>query len=124
MAENLGFDLPLGVFGAGLSIAHRGGIVVNGDARIGGGCRIHQGVTIGAVNGKAPVIGNDVFIGPNAGVFGGVIVGSGAVIGPHALVDFDVPDGCLVTSGRGTVRLRSKGPWRNGLLYGEDTVDG
>lgn len=90
VSEALGFDIPLGVFGPGLSIAHRGTIVVNGDARVGKNCRIHPGVTIGAVRGLAPTIGDDVFIGPSVGVYGPVTIGDRVVLGPHSLVNFDV----------------------------------
>lgn len=60
-----GFEIPLNVFGKGLSIAHRGTIVVNGSASVGENCRIHTCVNIGIApgfNGLAPAIGNDVYI--------------------------------------------------------------
>lgn len=100
-----GFDIPLFVFAPGLSIAHTGTIVVNGNARVGPGCRIHPGVTIGAIDGKAPVLGRGVFIGPNAGIYGGISVGNGAQIGPHALVIRDVPALAVLVSAPAT-RLR------------------
>lgn len=40
--------IPLNVFGPGLSIAHFGSIVVNGNAKVGENCRIQDSVTIGA----------------------------------------------------------------------------
>lgn len=69
-----GFSIPLNVFGPGLSIAHFGSIVVNGNAKIGENCRIQDSVTIGATNGEsdAPVIGNNVFIGSGARIIGKV----------------------------------------------------
>ena len=66
-SERLGFEIPRYVFGPGLSIAHAGTLVVSTRARVGARCRIHQGVTIGAADGRAATIGDDVFIGPNAG---------------------------------------------------------
>jgi len=69
-----GFEIPLNVFGKGLSIAHKGTIVVNGAARIGENCRIHTCVNIGTLPGTsnvAPIIGNDVYIGPGAKIWGG-----------------------------------------------------
>lgn len=93
ISEALGFDIPLGTFGPGLSIAHRGTIVVNGDARIGRNCRIHPGVTIGAVRGQTPTLGDNVFVGPGVGIYGAVRIGDGAVLGPNSLVNFDVPAG-------------------------------
>lgn len=104
LGERLGFDIPLYVFGPGLSIAHRGSIVVNGDARVGARCRIHPGVVIGAIEGKSPVVGDDVFIGPNAGLFGAVTVGHGAKIGPLAMVRSNVPEGARVVAADGQLR--------------------
>ncbi|WP_270590953.1 hypothetical protein [Coprococcus sp. LG101-27] len=46
-----GVHIPINVFGIGLSIAHLGTIVVNGNAIVGEGCRIHVGAVIGA-NGE------------------------------------------------------------------------
>ncbi len=87
----LGFDIPPGVFGAGLRINHSGNIVVNGEARVGMWCDIHQGVNIGTnagdVSGQlVPELGRNVWIGPGAKIFGDIKVGSGAVIGANAVV--------------------------------------
>lgn len=111
LSERLGFDIPLDVFGPGLSIAHRGTIVVNGQAQVGRNCRIHPGVTIGASNGQAPIIGNDVFIGPGAGIFGGVTIGDGAIIGPHSLINMDVPANTTTVSARAEVRSSGGQAW-------------
>lgn len=94
LGERLGLDIPRNVFGPGLSIAHSGSIVVNGDARVGSRCRIHQGVSIVASEKGAPLIGNDVFIGPNAVIVGQISIGDGAYIYPGAVVARDVPAGC------------------------------
>jgi serine O-acetyltransferase len=91
LGERLGLEVPLNVFGPGLSIAHAGLLVVNRRARVGRNCRIHQGVTIGESGGHAPVIGDDVYIAPNAIIVGGVTVGDGAGIWPGAVVTRDVP---------------------------------
>lgn len=83
----LGFSIPLNVFGAGLSIAHCGTIVVNGNARIGKNCRIHENVTIGASGSeKAPVIGDNVFIGTGAKIIGDITIADHVVIGAGAVV--------------------------------------
>lgn len=87
----LGLDIPPGVFGPGLRINHSGNIVVNGAARVGMWCDIHQGVNIGTNAGEAagqlvPKLGSNVWIGPGAKIFGDIKVGSGAVIGANAVV--------------------------------------
>jgi serine O-acetyltransferase len=65
----LGFTIPPHVFGPGLSIAHRGTIVVNSCARVGANCRLHACTNIGSWSGyatEAPVVGDNVYIGPGA----------------------------------------------------------
>lgn len=84
----LGFSIPVGVFEEGLSIAHRGTIVVNSNAKVGKNCRIQEGVNIGATSGsaKAPIIGNNVFIGTGAKIIGDVTIADDVAIGANAVV--------------------------------------
>jgi serine O-acetyltransferase len=91
LGMKLGFSVPRHVFGPGLSLAHYGSIVVNGNARVGRNARVHSGVNIGESNGKVPSIGHDVYFGPGAKLFGDIVVGDGAVIGANAVVNRDVP---------------------------------
>ncbi|MBA4283794.1 MAG: serine acetyltransferase [Candidatus Puniceispirillum sp.] len=91
----LGFDIPEGVFGAGLRINHFGNITVNGKCKIGRWCDIHQGVNIGASNPEkrvvgenyTPVIGDNVWIGPGAKIYGDIKIGSQVQIGANAVVN-------------------------------------
>ena len=96
LGMKLGFSIPRGVFGPGLSLAHYGSIVVNGDARVGRNARLHSDVNIGVAAGASPRIGDDVYFGPGAKVFGGITVGDGAVIGANAVVNRDVAAGAVV----------------------------
>ncbi len=92
----LGFSISPNTFGPGLSIAHRGTIVVNGGARIGANCRIHIDVNIGTEAGKsaaAPTIGDNCYIGPGAKLFGEINIGSNTVIGANAVVNKSFPEG-------------------------------
>ena len=93
--------------GEGLCIRHFGTIIVNPRARIGKNCNIHQGVTIGQTNrGKsigAPVIGNEVWMGPNAVIVGGITIGNNVLIAPNSYVNFDVPDNSVVMGNPATI---------------------
>ena len=84
----LGFTIPLNVFGPGLSIAHYGQITVNGNAKVGKNCRIHEGVTIGATGGndKAPILGDNIFIGTGAKIIGEIKIADNIAIGANAVV--------------------------------------
>lgn len=95
LGMKLGFSIPRHVFGPGLSLAHYGSIVVNGDARVGRNARIHSDVNIGVADGLVPRIGHDVYIGPGAKLFGGITIGDGAVIGANAVVNRDIPAGVV-----------------------------
>ena len=90
MEARLGFSIPLNVFGSGLSIAHVGPIVVSPYARIGRNCRIHVGVNIGTRAGvpdEAPTIGDDVYIGPGAKLFGPIEVADRIAARANAVVN-------------------------------------
>lgn len=84
----LGFSIPLNVFGPGLSIAHRGCIVVNGNAKVGKNCRIQECTTIGATNGEsfAPVLGDNIFLGSGARIIGNVYLADDIAVGANAVV--------------------------------------
>ncbi len=86
---NLGFSIPINVFGPGLAIVHYGTIIVNPDAKIGSNCRIHADVNIGASGGsfKAPKIGDNVYIGPGAKIYGDIEIGNNVAIGANSVVN-------------------------------------
>src|SRR4051794_22908453 len=50
----LGFNIPPNTCGPGLRLPHWGTIVVNGRARLGAGCGLHPGVTVGDSKGRVP----------------------------------------------------------------------
>jgi serine O-acetyltransferase len=85
----LGFTISPNNFGPGLSIAHRGTIVVNNRARIGANCRIHTCVNIGEMGEHrgVPTIGDSVYIGPGAKIFGDVVIADHVTIGANAVVN-------------------------------------
>lgn len=81
--------------GPGLRIHHFGNIFIHSGVRIGAGCTLRQGVTIGqrVEGGDVPVIGNNVDFGAYAQVLGGIHIGDGARIGAMSVVLKDVPPG-------------------------------
>lgn len=91
LGERLGFEVPRGVFGPGLSIAHHGTVTVNGEARVGRNCRLDTQTTIADVRGRTPTIGDDVYIGSGARILGGVTIGDEVAVGANAVVVADVP---------------------------------
>lgn len=86
--------------GPGFYICHFGGIWISNEAVIGRNVNISQDVTIGVTcRGKrqgAPVIGDNVYIGPGAKVIGRIRVGNNVAIGANSLVCRDVPDNAVV----------------------------
>ena len=90
LAIRLGFSIPKNVFGAGLCIVHYGTIVISAKAKIGENCRIHPSTSIGEYNGT-PNLGNNVYIGPGAKIFGNIKIGDNVAIGANAVVNSDIP---------------------------------
>lgn len=84
----MGFSIPVNVFDAGISIAHHGTIVVNGNCKIGKNCRIQTGVTLGSTNGcaEAPVLGDNVFLGDGCKIIGNITIANDVAIGANAVV--------------------------------------
>jgi serine O-acetyltransferase len=80
--------------GPGLFVAHGYSTTLAAE-RIGANCYVHQCVTIGwdYRSERAPIVGDDVFIGAGAVIVGAVTIGDGARIGSNAVVLCDVPAG-------------------------------
>lgn len=93
--------------GPGLYIGHEGGIVVSKHVVIGRNCNLSHQVTIGVSRRGAragvPTIGDNVYIGPGAKLFGAVVVGTNAAIGANCVVTHDVPENAVVVGIPGKV---------------------
>ena len=85
----LGYSIPVNVFGPGLSLPHYGTIVVSKNAKVGKNCRLHVGTNIGASAGRpeAPVIGDNVYIGPGAILFGNITIADNVTVAANATVN-------------------------------------
>jgi serine O-acetyltransferase len=111
-----GVELPnRAEIGGGVFMPHANGIVIHIDAKIGRNCNISQQVTIG-VGGSdpsgTPTIGDRVFFGAGAKVFGPITVGDDVAIGANAVVTKDLPNHVVavgipakVISDKGSVAL-------------------
>lgn len=82
--------------GYGLAIGHPLSIVVNHTAVIGNNCNLSHCVTIGANEGKAAVIGDNVYIGPNVSIIENVSIGNNVTIGASTVIVKDIPDNATV----------------------------
>ena len=79
--------IPPNVIDIGLSIGHVGPIIINEFCVIGKNFRVHVGVNIGANGGEPPKLGDNVYIGPGAKLFGDIIIADGCSIGANAVVN-------------------------------------
>lgn len=99
LSYRLGFTIHKNCFGPGLCIKHYGSIVVSPHSRIGRNCIIHSCVNIGETNGKAPIIGDNAYIGPGAKIWGDIIIGNNVRIGANAVVKENFPEDNLTLVG-------------------------
>lgn len=83
------------------------GIHISDGAMLGDNITIMQNVTIGSntlIDSKrtgAPHIGNNVFIGANSSIIGGITIGNNCRIGANCCVFKNIPDNQTVVSGGG-----------------------
>lgn len=113
VSHHCAVDLPSRTnIGAGLTIVHGWGIVINEGAKIGCNVTLFHGVTLGrrdridSAGGRStgyPLIEDEVWIGPHAIIVGAVTVGRGSRIGGGAFVTEDVPSGAVVVGNPASV---------------------
>lgn len=111
LGTKLGFSIPINTFGPGLSIAHRGTIVVNSKARIGANCRLHVCVNIGESTepGSTPTIGDNCYIAPGVKIFGAIVIGPNTALGANAVVNKSFPQGNVTLGGIPAKVISAKG---------------
>ena len=94
---------PQAKIGPGLHIPHPIGVHI-GPISAGRNLIVHQSASLVLkdlnlhyLDSRAfPCFGDNVIIGPNASVLGGIILGDGVMVGANAVVSKDVPAGCRV----------------------------
>ena len=99
-------DIPFTAkIGKNAYFPHRAiGVVIHENAVIGENARIQANVVIGGKGQSGvPTIGNNVQIGANAGIVGGVEIGDNAIVGAGAVVLKDVPAACVACGVPATV---------------------
>jgi len=93
------------------------GFLILGPVRIGSGTLIHERVTIGVRAGDPgkPVIGANVWIGPDCVIYGNLAIGDGATVLPGSVVSISVPAGAVAGGNPATIVRRE---FDNALLRG------
>ncbi len=107
-----GISIPIGTeIGKGLYISHSGAIIVNGKVKIGENCNIAPMVVIGWGKSKnkfgTPIIGDRVWIGPGAKIFGPITIGDDVAIGANAVVNKTIPNRAVVVGANKIVSYNS-----------------
>lgn len=87
---------------------HGTGLVVHAKSKIGQGCTLRHGVTLGITGARtkldgAPVLDDFVNVGAGAQILGPVRLGEGSVIGAGSIVLQDVPAGATAVGNPGRV---------------------
>lgn len=84
--------------GENFTIYHGQGLIVHSNTIIGDNVVLRHNTTIGVAfdGGPSPVIGNNVSIGANSVVIGGIKIGDNSIIGAGSVVVNDVPPNVIV----------------------------
>jgi len=92
MGMKLGFSIAPNTFGPGLYLVHWGSVVISSEAQIGENARVHSCVNVS----RAPIIGNNVYLGPGAVVVGDISIGDNVSIGANSVVTTSLQDNVTV----------------------------
>lgn len=120
--KKMSVEIPRSIqLGKGVLLLHPYSITFNSGCVIGDNFTILKGATIGnSKSGKVgtPTIGNNVYVGLNSTVVGGIHVGNDVMIAANTFVNFDVPDGALVIGSPGVIhrKTRASAPYTNNSI--------
>ncbi len=112
LALKCGFSISPNSFGPGLAIVHRGTVIINAKAKIGACCRLHACVVIGASGGDSdavPRIGDNVYIGPGAKIFGAIEVADGIAVAANSVVNRSFTEPGIGIGGIPAKKINDKG---------------
>lgn len=101
MCHKYGLEIKAGTqIGSGFCLIHPYNITITPHAKIGSNCNIMKGATVGfCASGKkpgSPTIGNEVYMGLNSTIIGGITIGDDVMIAPNTFVNVDVPSHSIV----------------------------
>lgn len=77
-------------------ILHSVGVVINSKVIGGESIIVESGVVIGEEKRGCPILGNNIFIGSGAKIFGAITLGNNITIGANAVVNKSFPDNVVV----------------------------
>lgn len=111
-----GIDIHPGAsIGENFFIDHGTGVVIGETCIIGNGCRLYQGVTLGALSfakgedgtlvkgiPRHPILEDNVTVYAGASILGRVTIGRGSVIGGNVWLTHDVPPGSKIVQSHGS----------------------
>lgn len=114
------FVLDCGSIEAGGVICHHPFSSYINAEHVGYGCIFRNNTTLGnklMKNGKVerPWLKNNVDVGPNVVIIGGVIIGNNVTIGAGAVVTKDVPDNCVVAGNPAIIIRENDCPCKKAL---------
>lgn len=131
LSIRMGYSIPLNVFGAGVALPHYGNIIIDPRVRIGRNCRMHVGVNLGGSmvdlpdeNRKyhaSPQLGDNVYVGPGAKLYGATVIGNDCVIGANAVVTKSFLENGITIAGV-PARIISRQGSEERLVRGTDMV--
>ena len=94
----LGIDIPDTTYiGNGFVVYHGMGLVVNDKVKIGRNVTLRHNTTIGnaKTGGVCPIIEDNVNVGANCVIIGGITLGRNAIIGAGSVVISDIPSNSI-----------------------------
>jgi len=107
LRRKYGLEIFFNNIGPGFRLVHAYNVTISDKAILGKNITIFKGSTIGeAFRGDkkgSPVLGNNIWIGPNATIVGKVKIGDDVVICGNSYIDFDVASHTVVKNGRNII---------------------
>lgn len=102
--KHYGIEIPYKVIlGSGFAMQHAYNITIKDEAVIGSNVTMYKGSTVGMDRSGIPEIGDNVYIGLNSTIVGGVHIGNDVLFAPNSFCNFDVPDHSIVIGNPGRI---------------------